>query len=319
MEKENEMQQTNEVPQSTDDISHIFDKTFKKILTLSSTAVINLVNGLFDTNYPTESTITYNWTEFVDKNLKHILADTIITINGVCSYHMEAQMTTDADIVLRVFEYGYSHANRNAQKERNSHKIIFPEPKIIYLYSDSPAPDDYLLELDFGTQGSFYYHVPTFKFLETSTEELNRKKLVILIPFSLLKLRKSMQKECSKENLEALKNLIQNDIIGSINENLLVGNITEYDARILKRLTHKLYLHIYSHYKELEEVTEMTDESFLLDIEIMEKEHQKELAEMQAEKDAALAEKDAVLAEKDAALAEISLLKKKLEEAGIAL
>lgn len=56
----------------------------------------------------------------------------------------------------------------------------------------------------------------------------------------------------------------------------------------------------------------MTDESFLLDIEIMEKEHQKELAEMQAEKDAALAEKDA-------ALAEISLLKKKLEEAGIAL
>lgn len=70
----------------------------------------------------------------------------------------------------------------------------------------------------------------------------------------------------------------------------------------------------------------MTDESFLLDIEIMEKEHQKELAEMQAEKDAALAEKDAALAEKDAilvekdaALAEISLLKKKLEEAGIVL
>lgn len=112
-----------------------------------------------------------------------------------------------------------------------------------------------------------------------------------------------MKKERSQENLEALKNLIQNDIIGSINENLRVGNLTEYDARILKRLTHKLYLHIYSHYKELEEVTEMTDESFLLDIEIIEREHQKQLEKLQAEK--------------DEALAELAALKKKLKEAGI--
>lgn len=303
MNKENQQNLENETSQTVDEISHIFDKTFKKVLTLSTTAVINLVNGLFGTDYSTDSTISYNWTEFVDKDLRHILADTIITINDIHSYHLEAQMTQDADIVLRVFEYGYSHANRTALSDRNHHKITFPEPKIIYLYSDSPAPDEYVLELDFGSQGCFSYHVPTFKFLEASTEELNRKKLVILIPFSLLRLRNAMKKECSQENLEALKNLIQNDIIGSINENLRVGNITEYDARILKRLTHKLYMHIYSHYKELEEVTEMTDESFLLDIEIMEKEHQKQIEKMQAEK--------------DEALAEIASLKKKLADAGI--
>lgn len=33
-------------------IYQIYDKMFKKILTLSSTAVINLINGLFETNYP---------------------------------------------------------------------------------------------------------------------------------------------------------------------------------------------------------------------------------------------------------------------------
>lgn len=38
-------------------------------------------------------------------------------------------------------------------------------------------------------------------------------------------------------HLEALKNMIQNDIIGSINENLRVENITLDDARKLKRLT----------------------------------------------------------------------------------
>lgn len=69
-------------------IYQIYDKVFKKILTLSSTAVINLINGLFDTDYPTDSTITYNWTEFTDDNLRRILADTILTINGSNSYHL---------------------------------------------------------------------------------------------------------------------------------------------------------------------------------------------------------------------------------------
>ncbi|MBQ9926783.1 MAG: hypothetical protein IJO65_02295 [Lachnospiraceae bacterium] len=34
------------------------------------------------------STITYNWTEFEGEDLRKILADTILTINGRYSYHM---------------------------------------------------------------------------------------------------------------------------------------------------------------------------------------------------------------------------------------
>jgi hypothetical protein len=103
-----------------------------------------------------------------------------------------------------------------------------------------------------------------------------------------------------------LKNLIQNDIIGSINENLRVGNITEDDARRLRRLTHKLYTHIYSHYDELEELNDMTDESLMLDIDIIEKQHEEEIARITAE---ITAEKDSALAEKDK---EIALLKQQL-------
>ena len=62
----------------TEQIYQIFDKIFKKILTLSTIAVINLINGLFGTNYPKDSTITYNWTEFQDDELRRILADTIL-------------------------------------------------------------------------------------------------------------------------------------------------------------------------------------------------------------------------------------------------
>ena len=52
------------------EIHQIYDKAFKRILTLSDKAVINLINGLFGTDYPTNSKITYNWTEHEDKELK---------------------------------------------------------------------------------------------------------------------------------------------------------------------------------------------------------------------------------------------------------
>ncbi len=97
----------------TEPIYQIYDKIFKKILTLSSKAVIYMINGLFEKDYPLDSAITYNWTEFEDDKLKRTLADTILTIAGKYSYHMEAQMYADGDIVFRVFSYGYQHADRN--------------------------------------------------------------------------------------------------------------------------------------------------------------------------------------------------------------
>ena len=141
--------------------------------------------------------------------------------------------------------------------------------------------------------------------------------MVILIPFMLLKLRDMLRKERSAENLAALKNLIQNDIIGSINENLRVGNITFDDAQILKQLTHKLYVHIYSHYNEMEELNDMTDESLILDIDIYLEEHERNVAKLMAEiadKDAAIADKDAAIADKDAAIANKDSLIAKLQE-----
>ncbi len=301
-------------------IYQIYDKIFKKILTLSARAVINLINGLFLMNYPPDSTIHYNWTEFEDDELKKILADTIVTINDTDSYHLEAQMTEDDGIVFRVFQYGYSHADRNREIKDGVYLMRFPEPKIIYL-CPTDAPDEYVLKLDYGTQGTFDYRVSTFKYLDMPLEELNQKKMVILIPFQLLRLRDRLAKSRTPEDLDELKNLIQNDIIGSIDENVRVGNITVDDARRLKRLTHRLYEHIYSHYQEMEELNEMTDESLMLDIDIIDKEHEKELAEKDRYYKSVVAEKDqyykSVVAEKDKSISELEqeilMLKKQVE------
>ena len=212
-----------EFTSDNDRIAHIYDRMFKKILTLSTRAVIGLINGLFGTEYPPDSTITYNWTENHDDHLKKTLADTIITVNHSHSYHMEAQMYKDEEIEFRVFDYSYGHA----LKSRNDADILhFPEPRIIYLYNHENLSDTKEILLDFGTQGTFLYSVPVFKLLEHTTKELSSKNMVILIPFMILKLRDSINKKRTPENMKALQALILDDIINMINENQAHENIT---------------------------------------------------------------------------------------------
>ena len=92
-----------------------------------------------------------------------------------------------------------------------------------------------------------------------------------------------------------------------------VAILAEQDEKIKQ-----LYDYIYAHYAEMKELNEMTDESLLLDIDILEIKYEKAFAELDAqlaeldsalaEKDSALAEKDSALAEKDSALAEKDMI-----------
>jgi len=230
-----------------------------------------LINGLYEKDYPLDSEVEYHWTEHTDKNLRRTLADAIITINHKDSYHIEVQMYPDEEIVMRVFEYGYHHAmtNRNGKDT-----LIFPVPKILYLYEDGNAPEYHELQIQFGEQGCFTYRVPTFKYLKMDLEELNRRKLIVLIPFQLLRLRKAIEKERTPENIEELKYLISHDIIHTIKENMAAGNITALEGQKLQRITLQLYRHIYEKYEEIEKagINEMAEEEWILDIDIVEQE-----------------------------------------------
>ena len=229
------------------EIYHIYDRIFKRIFTLSNLAIINLINGLFGMNHSPDSEITYFNKEFVTRKLEKRFADLFLQINRI-TYHLEAQMTKAENIVIRVFEYSFFHAMENRESEA---VLKFPEPIVIYLDVDTDVPKESKMLLDFGTQGSFEYTAQNFVYQEHEIRELNQKKMVILIPFQLLKIKKILKKEQTSENLQALQKLILHDIIGSINANVEVGNITEEDGAELKELTHELYQHISQHYEEL--------------------------------------------------------------------
>ena len=246
-------------------IDKIYDRIFKRMMTLSSKPIVAMINGLFDTSYALDSVLTYNLTENMDNQLNRTIADTIITVNYSHSYHMEAQMYEDDSIIFRMFDYGYQHAlkttsyteNKDSDDKRMNHdtheRIRFPEPVIIYFADGRPLPDTYTLDIDFGTQGIFYYSVPVCNFISMEPEEIERKNMVILLPFYILKLRRTMQKDRSPKVLEQLKTLIFDDIIMIINRQLTAGMLTVSDATMLREFLLKLYNHLYADYKECEE------------------------------------------------------------------
>lgn len=246
----------------------IYDRVAKRCISLSAKCTVNLINGLYGTDYPPDSEVIYNWTEHEDDRLKRTLADTIVTINRRYSYHVEFTMTKEGDIVLRVIEYGFHHA----MKTTDLNTIQFPEPMILYLYNEEILPDEYVLKIQFGTQGCFMYKVPVYKYLEKSKEELNNKKMIVLLPFQLLRLRKEIEKKRTPEDVEALKKLISHDIIDTLEQNVSVGNITRVEALKLHRMIQQLYHHIYDGYAELEEagVEQMVEEPLIFDVDILE-------------------------------------------------
>ena len=103
-------------------------------------------------------------------------------------------------------------------------------------------------------------------------EEVNGRRLQILLPFRLLQLRALLEKDRSKKSIENLQSLIENDIFNTIRESYKAGQIEANDARMLFVLTRMLYQHLYSEYEETKELTKMYDESILFDFEIAERE-----------------------------------------------
>lgn len=176
-------------------------------------------------------------------------------------------------------------------------------------------PSEYSLELDFWNERFHTYTVPTVKLADISVKELNDRKMVILIPFHLLKLRKLMRTNRDSRTIQSLKNLVQTDILGSIETNLQLGNITQSDAHQLMGLTKKLYTYLYDAYTEVEEVCDMFDQS--LELETDELATKMRILEDEVKKykniEKALTEKESALAQKDSALADIQAENERLK------
>ncbi len=307
----------NPSPEMEKDPYDIYDRLFKTCLTLSKTAVLHFINGLFDMDYPGSSTLAYNWTEFIDRqSLRKTLADTIITVNGTDAYHFEAQMKGE-NIILRVLEYGFRHGVRNIRQvaspdsEETCFEIRFPRQMIIYLDAAGGLPDEYPVRIVFQGKDIYEYRIPVLRFQEKTPEEIRSKHMVILIPFKLLSMRRSLEKEYSPKNINRLLDIYKNDILNLIDQSSRIGEITREDAFVIKSITMKLFRHLYRKYDEVWEVIqEMHDQSITLDCDPILEEYERVKAAYEeaqgqlSETVAQISEKKAQISEQEAQISE---------------
>ncbi|MCD7745648.1 MAG: hypothetical protein LUI13_10265 [Lachnospiraceae bacterium] len=304
-----------------DEISQIFDRVFKRIFTFSDKAITNLINGLFGTDYPPDSQIEYSNRENTKTDLTHTYSDLFIVINKKWHYHLEAQMYHDNAIVMRVFEYGFYHA---LETREDNFTLRFPEPVVIYFSNVVKVPETSSIRVVLPDQQEFTYTVKNFAYLEHDIEELNRKKMIVFIPFQMVRVRDFLIADgkariLTENEIQELKNFIDSDILGSIKANLQVGNIDLKDYDQLLELLHQLYQQIILQYQKkggdkdmkplLPGAMELPNDKYRFRIDELEV----EIADLK-EENATMAEEKAAIAEEKAALTEkCTALERELE------
>ena len=141
-------------------------------------------------------------------------------------------------------------------------------------------------------------------------EEIQRKHLILFLPYVLLRLRPQLESRngIKKEELTSLVN----SVILILNEEVQLGNITELQQKDILELFNRASKKIFTHYLEYQrEVSSMTELKIkTLSMQLAEKDEQlAEQKEQLTAYKAELADQAAELAEKNA---ELIALKKQL-------
>jgi hypothetical protein len=264
----------------------LFDLIFKRLVQeASSQTVVSLVNGLFGTAFPLDSPVSFPSKERVTENLRQIVSDMMILISDEM-FHLEAQIDDDLNMALRMFRYGYYEAiNRQRTEEDGSLTISFPQARILYWETTRRTPDNVTLHIVFPDRSRHDFVVPAFKVLEHGIEELEGKKLALLLPFYVLKYRKQVKAARSEEERCALVPEVEgtiNRLLDGVRKLRGQGTLTEGDEELMLGEIEILYRELYEPYEGFREVKTMVDERILTRFDKLRMEFKVEMAEAEA-------------------------------------
>jgi predicted transposase/invertase (TIGR01784 family) len=253
-------------------IYHVFDKVFKRIMqTASGEAIIGLINALFNAKHPLAAAVTFPNTVTVTKDMKQITSDIEILIADKYDYHIEAQIDDDLNIALRMFRHGYETGLKRKTTDKDG-VIVVALPKAIVLYWETTkkTPDRIRLRLVFPDKTTHEYTVKTFKVLNHSVADLAKKKLTLLLPFHILKLRKQVLSAKTSAARKALAPELEQtlkDIFAALEDAERCGLLTKADKEVTLDQLNILFTQIYEPFTEFKEVVNMKDTIILGPIE----------------------------------------------------
>jgi hypothetical protein len=247
-----------------------FDKMLKFMLKeVSRPALVRFINNLFSENHAPESEVKFMATENATKTpegeVKRTTSDMILTIGGE-AYHIEAQISDDNTIAMRVFQYGFAYALQNRITTKGGERITLkmPTARVLYFESTPRTPDTATLCLEFPDGRCFEYAVKTFKVLEHDIEELDRRDMALLFPFYLLKDRQEAWKSgVTPERLAELAadtGRIEAEIVRLVAQEETEGRLCPSDVALIYERLLVTHEKLYGEYPQFQEEYMKIDE-----------------------------------------------------------
>lgn len=170
------------------DSSNIYDSVFKAMVHKTPKLLIPFINEVFGRRYEIDAPIM-QFNEEHEGPLGTRISDSVFRIEDMV-YHLECQSTHDASMIVRVIEYDFSIALQEALEQGAPYRMKFPSSCVLLLRHASKTPD--YLEMEMPDSESFRHHTKIYKTQLVSEEEIFRRRLLILLPFYLMRYEKEL-------------------------------------------------------------------------------------------------------------------------------
>ena len=293
----------------------LWDEIMKALVYTMPEQLFPLIEEVYGITYPKGTTVQFLSTEQpvfpsdTTEALTSQFMDLSVLINGTDYYHIECQMKNDHQMVIRMLSYDLHFAMQHyeAEQDATGEMILhFPRSVVLYPEKNGKIPDWLRCRIIFQDDSEHTYQVPTVKMQDYSMEEIQRKHLILFLPYVLLRLRPQLESRngIKKEELTSLVN----SVILILNEEVQLGNITELQQKDILELFNRASKKIFTHYPEYQrEVSSMTELKIkTLSMRLAEQEEQlAEKDEQLAEQKQQLAAYKTELADKEAIIAEL--------------
>lgn len=165
-----------------------FDDVFRTIAEKMPELMIPLINEVFKTNYSEMDLLHQGRNEFTSGSGK-IITDSIYYFRDR-TYHIECQSTNDRTMTIRMFEYDFFIALENPVRKRSCYEVCFPASTVLFLRKPKHARKELSVKVSLPVGKSFVYALPVIYAADYSLNEIFEKRLLMLLPFYLLRYEK---------------------------------------------------------------------------------------------------------------------------------
>ena len=168
----------------------VFDSVFKTLIHNAPQLVIPFINETFGRDYPDDAQVVQFSNEH-EGFRGTIIDDTVFRVEDKI-YHIECQSTPDSNMVIRMIEYDFAIALEGALVSGAPYELDFPASCVLFLRHTASTPDVLKMKVNLPDGDSFEYRARVVKAQLYSSAELFEKRLLILLPYYLMRYERKL-------------------------------------------------------------------------------------------------------------------------------